>query len=198
MARSGVPDPLITVTWNAKGAATEIKTARSLDGGRTFVQEKALQAKGAPGDRGWQASAADARGALHTVWLDHRAMAASKATGDHSEHKGEHDGVAMAQKSGLYYAADGQPERELFKGVCYCCKTALAIGPGGEIFAALAPRVPRQHARHGIHDVARRRQDLYAARAREPRTVGRSRAVQTTARRWRSMPRARCTWSGRR
>ena len=136
MARSGVPDPLITVTWNAKGAATEIKTARSLDGGRTFVQEKALQAKDAPGDRGWQASAADARGALHTVWLDHRAMAASKATGDHSEHKGEHDGVAMAQKSGLYYAADGQPERELFKGVCYCCKTALAIGPGGEIFAA--------------------------------------------------------------
>ena len=63
-------------------------------------------------------------------------MAAAKAAGDHSEHKGEHDGVAMAQKSALYYAADGAAERELFKGVCYCCKTAMAIGPGGEIFAA--------------------------------------------------------------
>ena len=132
---SGLP-PAILVTWNAKGVTTEIKTARSRDGGRTFVDERSLQAGSAPGDRGWQASAADSRGALHTVWLDHRAMAASKAAGDHSEHKGEHDGVAMAQKSGLYYAADGQPERELFNGVCYCCKTALAIGPGGEIFAA--------------------------------------------------------------
>ena len=63
-------------------------------------------------------------------------MAAAKTAGDHSEHKGEHDGVAMAQKSGLYYAADGIAERELFKGVCYCCKTAMAIGPKGEIYAA--------------------------------------------------------------
>ena len=135
-SRSGAPHPEITVTWNAKGVTTAIKSARSRDGGRTFVDERSLQAKGALGDRGWQASAADSRGVLHTIWLDHRAMAAAKTAGDHSEHKGEHDGVAMAQKSALYYAADGAAERELFKGVCYCCKTAMAIGPGGEIFAA--------------------------------------------------------------
>ena len=136
LARSGVPEPLITVTWNAKDGTTQIRTARSRDGGRTFVDEMNLQTKGAIGDRGWQASAIDASGTLHTIWLDHRAMAASKAAGDHSEHKGEHDGVAMAQNSGLYYAADGVRERELFKGVCYCCKTAMAIGPAGEIYAA--------------------------------------------------------------
>ena len=134
MARSGVPDPLITVTWNARDGTTQIRTARSRDGGRTFADEMNLQTKGAIGDRGWQASALDSRGTLHTIWLDHRAMAA--ATAGHSGHKGEHDGVAMAQRSGLYYAADGMPERELFKGVCYCCKTALATGPKGEIFAA--------------------------------------------------------------
>jgi hypothetical protein len=136
MARSGVPDPLITVTWNAREGTTQIRTARSRDGGRTFTEEMNLQTKGAIGDRGWQASALDVRGRLHTIWLDHRAMAAARASGDHSEHKGEHDGVAMAQRSGLYYAADGVPERELFKGVCYCCKTALAAGPKGEIYAA--------------------------------------------------------------
>jgi hypothetical protein len=136
MARSGVPEPLITVTWNAREGTTQIRTARSRDGGRTFTEEMNLQTKGAIGDRGWQASALDVRGRLHTIWLDHRAMAAAKASGDHSEHKGEHDGVAMAQRSGLYYAADGMPERELFKGVCYCCKTALAAGPKGEIYAA--------------------------------------------------------------
>jgi hypothetical protein len=50
-------------------------------------------------------------------------------------HKGEHDGVAMAQRSGVYYWG-GAPERELFKGVCYCCKTALVTGPKDEIYAA--------------------------------------------------------------
>ena len=129
-------EPIVTVTWNAKEAATAIKTARSRDGGRTFVEEKNLQKPGAIGDRGWQASTLDARGTLHSIWLDHRAMAAGKAAGDQSQHKGEHDGVAMAQRSALYYAADGMPERELFKGVCYCCKTAMASGPKGEIYAA--------------------------------------------------------------
>jgi hypothetical protein len=136
MARSGVPDPLIAVTWNAKDSSSQIRTARSRDGGRTFVDETNLQTTGTIGDRGWQASTFDSRGRLHTIWLDHRAMAAPKAAGDRSEHKGEHDGLAMAQKSGLYYAADGVPERELFKGVCYCCKTAMAAGPKGEIYAA--------------------------------------------------------------
>jgi len=129
-------NPEIAVTWNAKGATSGIKTARSRDGGRRFVEEKSLQATDALGDRGWQASVIDTSGRLHTIWLDHRAMAASKAAGDHASHKGEHDGVAMAQRSGLYYAADGVPERELFKGVCYCCKTAMAVGPGREIYAA--------------------------------------------------------------
>ena len=132
--RSGLPDPFITVTWNAKDGTTQIRTARSRDGGRTFAEEMNLQTKGAMGDRGWQASTLDSRGTLHTIWLDHRAMAAAKTAGD--EHKGEHDGVAMAQRSGLYYAADGVPERELSKGVCYCCKTAIATGPKGEIYAA--------------------------------------------------------------
>jgi hypothetical protein len=133
---AAINEPVITVTWNAKETATAIKTARSRDGGRTFVEEKNLQKAGSIGDRGWQASALDSRGTLHSIWLDHRAMAAPKAGGDHAEHKGEHDGVAMAQRSGLYYAAEGTSERELFKGVCYCCKTAMATGPKGEIYGA--------------------------------------------------------------
>jgi hypothetical protein len=133
--KTGELNPLITVTWNAKDTIAQIRTARSRDGGRTFTDEMNLQTKGAAGERGWPASTLDARGTLHTIWLDHRAMAV-KAPGDQLEHQGEHDGVAMAQKSGLYYAADGVPERELFKGVCYCCKTAIATGPTGEIYAA--------------------------------------------------------------
>jgi len=127
-------DPIVTVTWNAKDTLTHIKTARSIDGGRTFAEATSLQAAAAAGDRGWQASAMDGRGALHTIWLDHRGMAG--AAKGHEAHKGEHDGVAMAQRSALYYASADGKERELFKGVCYCCKTALAVGPSGHIYAA--------------------------------------------------------------
>ena len=131
-ARAGA-DPIVTVTWNAKDTRTHIKTARSLDGGRTFRETRGLQSPDAAGDRGWQAAAVDAAGVLHAIWLDHRGLAGGSKG---HEHKGEHDGVAMAQGSSLYYGSAGGPERELFKGVCYCCKTALAIGPNGELYAA--------------------------------------------------------------
>lgn len=127
-------DPVVTVTWNARDTRSQIKSARSVDGGRTFEKPVALQSAAAAGDRGWQSAAVDAQGVLHAIWLDHRGMA-GPAGAAHEGHKGEHDGVAMAQRSGLYYTS-GKGERELFKGVCYCCKTALAVGPGGHIFAA--------------------------------------------------------------
>ena len=123
---------IVAVTWNAKDNGTQIKTARSTDGGKTFGPAISLQPGLTPGDRGWQAAAADANGKLHVIWLDHRGMVAA---GDHAMHKGAGDGAEMAQRSGLYYWG-GAPERELFKGVCYCCKTALAIGPKNEIYAA--------------------------------------------------------------
>jgi hypothetical protein len=134
--RSGGGDPLVTVVWNAKDRGTEIKTATSRDGGRTFAAATSLQRPDASGDRGWQAATLDARGTLHTIWLDHRGLATDTKASS-AGHTGEHDGVAMAQKSGLYYRSVGSAtERELFKGVCYCCKTAMATGAKGEIYAA--------------------------------------------------------------
>ena len=128
--------PEIAVTWNARDTGTAIRTSRSKDGGRTFSAPVTLQTPGVAGDRGWQASAMDEAGTLHTIWLDHRGMAAGKAA-DHAAHKGDHDGVAMAQKSALYYGpARAGAERELFKGVCYCCKTAMVAAPGGVLYAA--------------------------------------------------------------
>jgi hypothetical protein len=78
----------------------------------------------------------DAKGDIHSIWLDHRGLAAG---GEHAMHKGSMDGVAMAQKSSLYYASvtgEGVREKALFPGVCYCCKTALALGPDGSLYAA--------------------------------------------------------------
>jgi hypothetical protein len=54
----------------------------------------------------------------------------------------------MAQFSGLYYST-GAGERELAKGVCYCCKVALAAGTSGSLFAAW-----RHVYQHNIRDIA--------------------------------------------
>jgi hypothetical protein len=134
--------PEIVVVWTARGAATEIKTARSRDGGRTFGKPASLQASGAAGDRGWTSVALDRSGRLHAIWLDHRGLAAARAArGAAGGHKpgAPHDGVAMAQGSSLYHASlsgSSATEREITKGVCYCCKTALAAGADGALFAA--------------------------------------------------------------
>ena len=129
--------PGIVVLWAARGGATEIKVSRSTDGGRTFGPPAVLQSAGAAGDRGWPALAVDARGVAHAVWLDHRGLAAARAADGHKRHgSGTYDGVAMAQLSGLFYGQPGVAERELAKGVCYCCKTSLAAGPDGMLAAA--------------------------------------------------------------
>ena len=141
-ASKGTSGPEIVVLWTARGTATEIKTARSRDGGKTFAKPVALQTAGAAGDRGWPSLTLDGAGRVHAIWLDHRALAAARAaSGGRSGHKpgAPHDGVAMAQNSSVYYASIGASpakDRELTKGVCYCCKTALAAGAGETLFAA--------------------------------------------------------------
>ena len=138
--RSSAPE--IVVLWTARTDTTEIKTARSRDGGRTFQVPMTLQTAGAAGDRGWPALALDRDGTAHALWLDHRGLARhrSAATAEAGHRTGAaHDGVAMAQHSGLYYASVNRSpsqERELTTGVCYCCKTALLTDRAGTLYAA--------------------------------------------------------------
>lgn len=140
-------DPAIVVVWRAKTPVTSIRYARSNDGGRTFSPARSLQAPDAIGERGWQTATVGPDGRVHAVWLDHRGLAqARQSQGDAAAHAHHNatamDGAAMAQKSGVYYtsvdSASAAPaaERELAKGVCYCCKTALVAGPGGALHAA--------------------------------------------------------------
>ncbi len=139
---AGAGRPEVVVAWNAKDHGTEVKIARSRDGGRTFAAPASLQAAGAAGDRGWHALTLDAQGTAHVVWLDHRGLAEAKAQGGAAgaapDHHAAHDGVAMAQKSRLVYATAGAtaaPEQMLAPGVCYCCKTALVSSGRGVIAA---------------------------------------------------------------
>jgi hypothetical protein len=133
--------PAIVVVWTTKGeAGTTLLQARSDDGGRSFSASAVVPGTDAPGNRGWEAIAAGGT-VVDAVWLDHRELAQGEAqmsTMHHAMQAAKPDGVAMAQRSKLYFAAlDGSvPPRALTGGVCYCCKTALVIGRGGAVYTA--------------------------------------------------------------
>lgn len=145
LVRSGSGDPSIAVVWTAKGSTgTRLVSSRSLDGGRTFSRATTVPDSDAAGNRGWHNVAAGG-GRIFTIWLDHRGMADhAMGAAPHHEAAGsvggerKNDGVAMAQKSQLYVATlDGSvAPHPIAAGVCYCCKTAIAVAADGAIYAA--------------------------------------------------------------
>jgi hypothetical protein len=132
--------PHVTIVWTTKGTSgTKLVHARSTDGGKTFARAAAVPGADAAGNRGWQNAVADRSGRIYTVWLDHRELADGGMASSHHDHNAARpDGVAMAQKSKLFVASlDGSiAPRSVTGGVCYCCKTALAAGADGTLYAA--------------------------------------------------------------
>ena len=153
---TSVPD--VVVFWLARREGVSVLlTARSIDGGRAFGETTLVPGTNTVGNRGWQALGVSDAGRVDAVWLDHRRMAASSAgrgpatttattnTGSAHQHHGATtttaaaatDGVAMAQRSDLYFASlDGGEARAITPGVCYCCKTAIVHGAGDAIHLA--------------------------------------------------------------
>ena len=120
--------------------------SRSTDGGRTFAPAKFAHNPELSGARGWESLAVGSDGAAHAVWLDGRDAARKMAeTAAHSgmAHKGQ-------PPQDIYHAtiaADGRvSERVIATGVCFCCKTAVAVDAGGDGLRCLAPHLSRKHA----------------------------------------------------
>jgi hypothetical protein len=137
--------PSVIVVWTAKRKeGTRILSARSDDGGATFGKARPLAGGEAAGNRGWEAIATDRDGRVVSVWLDHREMvAASSAPMLHDGHdhssggKAPADGAVRAQMSKLYFSrGEDEAGQAIATGVCYCCKTAVAAGADGSIYAA--------------------------------------------------------------
>jgi hypothetical protein len=138
-------NPEIVIVWTAKSTdGTRLLISRSRDGGATFAHATPLPASEAAGNRGWESMTVDARGRPLLLWLDHRDMAASMAGMHHEGHDhsasaaSQTNGAQRAQASKLYFASLGETSsaHALTGGVCYCCKTSLATGADGSIYAA--------------------------------------------------------------
>src|SRR5262245_37701778 len=142
----------IAVVWTAKGPnGTLLLTARSDDDGRTFAAATVVPGSDAAGNRGWESIAALPDGRIGVVWLDHRDTLRTRSAAapmnhegmnhegmSHAEHAAAADGAAKAQPSKLFFGfADGAGRPGFLTGsVCYCCKTAIAVGADGAIYTA--------------------------------------------------------------
>lgn len=146
--RAGI-QPAIVAVWTAKSpAGSRLLTARSDDGGQSFSRATPVPGSEAAGNRGWESTATDGRGRVVAVWLDHRELARPSDSTASSQPAQPHqhgaadgrktDGAARAQLSKLFFAPLDGPgsARALTGGVCYCCKTTVAAGRGGDIYAA--------------------------------------------------------------
>ena len=139
-------DPAIVVVWTAKSdAGTRLFSARSDNGGQSFMAPQPVPGTDAPGNRGWESIATTRDGSVVALWLDHRGLAASGGRSmDHAEHQhagsggNKADGVALAQLSKLFFARldSRDSPRALTGGVCYCCKTSIATDAAGGVYAA--------------------------------------------------------------
>jgi hypothetical protein len=180
-----------------------ILSAGSDDAGPSFSRARALAGGEASGNRGREAVATDAEGRVVSVWLDHRELAGSGH--EHaSAGKAPVDGAARAQLSKLYFsqlddAAGGSEAagRAIAAGVCYCCKTALAAGADGSIFAAWRHVYPGN-----IRDIAFTVSRVAAAPLRSRFACSTINGSWTDVlkmdRRWRLTAASECTWYGRR
>ena len=132
----------LTVIWSKRDPGPQqtrrdiVRMSRSTDGGRTFAPAKFAHNPELSGARGWESLAAGSAGAAHAVWLDGRDAARRMAeTATHSgvAHKGQ-------PPQDIYHAtiaADGRiSERVIATGVCFCCKTAVAVDAAGAVYAA--------------------------------------------------------------
>jgi hypothetical protein len=139
-------DPEVVVMWTAKSKdGSRLLISRSPDSGASFTRATPIPGSEAAGNRGWESTAVDRHGHVVAFWLDHREMASSGSASMHHEGH-DHppgdapkaDGAVRAQSSKLYFATlDGASSaRAVAGGVCYCCKTAVATGPNGAIYAA--------------------------------------------------------------
>jgi len=133
----------IVVAWQSRHTgASQIRVARSTDGGRTFGKADTIHDAALTGARGWSSLVLDEDGAAHVAWLDGRnagkPAATSAGNGDHAAGGGHmHSEPTRQDIFHMTLWADGRrQESPVAANVCFCCKTSVTTGPGGVVYVA--------------------------------------------------------------
>jgi len=133
----------IVVAWQSRQSGTsQIRVARSTDGGHTFGRAETIHDSSLTGARGWSSLVLDQDGAAHVAWLDGRNArkpTASSAAGRAGNSAGAGQAHAEPTRQDIFHMtllADGsRRESPVAANVCFCCKTSVATGsaqPGAQ------------------------------------------------------------------
>ncbi|HEX8071176.1 MAG TPA: sialidase family protein [Pyrinomonadaceae bacterium] len=137
------PDGALHVGWTARvgktGHATDLYVSTSRDGGRTFAPPVRVNDDPKPVDRGLHSLAVAPDGRIHVAWLDDRnAPAPEVKTEGHHEEPNRELFAAYSTDGGRTFTAN----RRVAADVCPCCKTALAVAPGGRVYVGWRQVLP--------------------------------------------------------
>jgi len=140
--RVAVSSSEIAVVWTSKkSGASAIRMSRSKDGGKTFSPAVTIHSPSLTGARGWESVAFGPDGRARVVWLDGRnAQASTPASVPHQHQAGQMMNHGASPRQDVYSAVIDKNNRaiesQVATNVCFCCKTAVAILPGGRVLAA--------------------------------------------------------------
>lgn len=125
---------------------SDLRFARSEDGGRTFSPAVTVNddAGGLPSSHTFHSMAVAEDGTVLIAWIDGRARAAAEQAGGGGESGEAHHAGGGSDEPGsqirLARSEDGgrtfEPSVLLADVACPCCRTALAVGPGGVVNVA--------------------------------------------------------------
>jgi hypothetical protein len=127
----------IVVAWQSRQSGTsQIRIARSTDGGRTFGGAETIHDTGLTGARGWSSLVLDADGSAHVAWLDGRnaktpAVTSVGGSAGHAASGGHAHAEPMRQDIfHMTLSPDGKrQESQVAANVCFCCKTSVTTAP---------------------------------------------------------------------
>lgn len=111
----------------AKPYTGMIRMLRSTDGGQTFSAPFTVHADRQEITHRFESVAFDARGVLHTVWIDKRDMERAPKVGK----KSSYTGAAIYRNESRDGGATFGPDLKLADHSCECCRIALATGQDG-------------------------------------------------------------------
>ncbi|AZP12525.1 hypothetical protein [Undibacterium parvum] len=123
----------------AKKFTGEIRMLRSTDGGAHFAAPVTLHQDRQVISHSYAVIAFDAKGALHTVWIDSRDKAAVTNANEAAEKTGlaktDYRGVSLYRNVSFDGGASFGPDTKLSDYSCECCRIAFAPTANGQIAA---------------------------------------------------------------
>ncbi|HEY8483700.1 MAG TPA: sialidase family protein [Longimicrobiales bacterium] len=130
-----------TVVEGRRFPASDLRFARSTDGGRSF--EPALtvndDAGGLPASHTFHSIAVAADGTIYVSWIDSRVRArveAERRAGRGGAEGGELPGPEIRLARSTDGGRSFEPSVVVDEEACPCCRTALAVGPDGAVYVA--------------------------------------------------------------